>query len=169
MIPKTIWLTGLSGAGKTTLARALEQGLRDLRQPVCVLDGDELRKELCSDLGFSPEDRHENARRVAQVARLINQAGRHAICALMSPRVADRALARRIVGPDAFHEVHVNTPLSVCEARDAKGLYRRAREGLIADLTGVDSAYEVPETPALVLDTSVLAPEECLKRLLAVL
>lgn len=140
-----VWLTGLSGAGKSTLAQALADGLRAHAQGCCVLDGDALRQGLNRDLGFSPADRAENMRRVAEVARLMSQAGLVVLVALISPYRKDRALARHIIGPEHFLEVYVDTPLAVCESRDPKGLYRRAREGLLPQMSGIGDTYEPPE------------------------
>lgn len=148
---QTVWLTGLSGAGKTTLACALEQELLRLGDPTCVLDGDELRRGLSSDLGLSPGDRAEQARRVACVAGLISRSGVVAVVALVSPYAEGRRRAREIheeLGVP-FLEVWVDTPLAVCEQRDAKGLYARARSGDLHGLTGIDSPYETPEAPDL--------------------
>lgn len=157
MPPKTLWLTGLSGSGKTTLAQALSQRLGQLGRIHFVLDGDVVRTGLCKDLGFSEADRHENIRRVAEVARLMNLAGLTVICALISPRHADRELAKDIVGADRFIEVHVSTALEVCERRDPKGLYRRARAGELAGFTGISAPYEVPLHPSLRLDTQLIS------------
>lgn len=163
----TVWLTGLPGAGKTTLARALEQVLATRGQPCCVLDGDELRRGLSRDLGYSDADRSENIRRVAEVARLFNRTGVVAIVALISPLSADRARAREIIGAQAMIEVHVATPLAICEARDPKGHYKRARQGEIANFTGVGATYEAPQNPALSLDTSMLPVEVCVTHILS--
>lgn len=165
----TLWLTGLSGAGKSTLASALTVSTDIAGRPFAVLDGDVLRSGLCKDLGFSPAERHENVRRVAEVARLMNEAGVTVVCALISPMAADRALARAIVGEQRFVEIHVATPLATCEARDPKGLYKRARAGELQQFTGISSAYEVPASPALTLDTSTLSIEECVVRVLSYL
>lgn len=162
----TVWLTGLSGAGKSTLAAALAGRLRAAGRPQAVLDGDVLRAGLCRDLGFSDADRRENIRRVAEVARLMNEAGVTVVCALISPLRADRAMAREIVGDARFFEVHVAAPLAVCEARDPKGLYRRARAGLIPQFTGIDSAYEEPLAPQLRLPTGEQAVEVSVQALL---
>lgn len=149
-----VWLTGLSGSGKTTLALALADRLRAAGRTVCVLDGDILRQGLNRDLGFSPEDRHENIRRTAEVARLVAAADAVAVVALISPYAADRAAARRIAAPLPFLEVHVHADLAVCEARDPKGLYRRARAGLLPGFTGIDAPYEAPEAPEVRFDTN---------------
>ncbi len=163
---RTVWMTGLSGAGKSTLAQALEQRLHGLGRAVYVLDGDNLRHGLNRDLGFSPADRSENIRRTAEVARLLNEAGMIVITACISPLRADREQARTIVGPDRFSEVFVDAPLDVCEARDPKGLYRKARAGEIADFTGVQAPYEAPEKPDLRLPTHELGIEPALAQLL---
>ena len=164
--PLTVWLTGLSGAGKSTLATSLERILLEMRRAVYVLDGDNVRHGLNSDLGFSPEDRQENIRRVSEVARLMNDAGLIVITAFISPYRADRAAARRIIGDARFVEVYLNTPLSVCEQRDPKGFYRRARQGGFAQFTGIDAPYEEPFTPDLSIDTSVKPIAECVTAVL---
>lgn len=158
--PATVWLTGLSGAGKSTLAYALERRLVSAGHAAYVLDGDNVRHGLNSDLGFSPQDRSENIRRVAEVARLMNDAGLIVVTAFISPYREDRAMARRIIGDDCFLEVHVSTALGVCEARDPKGLYRRARAGQLPEFTGITAPYEAPEAPALAVDTERLPGEE---------
>jgi bifunctional enzyme CysN/CysC len=147
----TVWLTGLSGSGKSTIARELEGVLHARGRHAFVLDGDTLRTGLNRDLGFSREDRAENVRRTAEAARLLCDAGLVAIVALISPFRAERDSARAIVGPDRFVEVHVDTPLEVCETRDVKGLYARARTGEIPEFTGISSPYEPPAAPDLVL------------------
>lgn len=152
--PRVLWLTGLSGAGKSTLATALHRQLQEAGQPVAVLDGDAVRGGLCRGLGFSPEDRRENIRRVAEVAKLMREAGLVVICALISPLREDRAMARDIVGAGHFCEVHVATPLAVCEERDPKGLYRHARAQALPQFTGISAPYEEPLAPALRIDTS---------------
>lgn len=152
--PLTIWLTGLSGSGKSTVAAGLAQRFAARGIAHFCLDGDVLRTGLCRDLGFSAADRHENIRRVAEVARLFNQAGLQVICSLISPLGQDREMARTIIGADSFVEVHLSAPLAVCEQRDPKGLYRRARSGGIAEFTGISAPYEVPSRPALRLDSS---------------
>ena len=161
----TVWLTGLSGAGKTSIALALAQTLKAQGQAVTVLDGDQLRHGLNRDLGFTPEDRHENIRRTAEVARLMNDAGLLVIAAFISPSRADRAMAADIIGAAHFIEVHVSTPLAVCEARDPKGLYEKARAGQIAQFTGVSAPYEAPLAAALTLDAGSLALDESVARI----
>jgi len=164
--PATVWLTGLSGAGKSTLAVELERRLVDLKHPCLLLDGDNLRSGLNRDLGFTPADRHENIRRVAEVARLINDAGLVAIAAFISPYKADRELAREAIGDERFIEVHVRAPLEVCERRDPKGMYKKARRGELPEFTGVSAPYEAPEHPALVIDTGDHGIDECADALL---
>jgi len=159
-------MTGLSGAGKSTLAFALEARLLYASVAVHVLDGDNVRHGLNRDLGFSPADRHENIRRVAEVAHLMNEAGLVVITSLISPYRVDRQMARSIIGSDRFFEVHVATSLDVCERRDAKGLYGRARAGQIKDFTGIDSPYEVPDSPDVVIDTDGIAVSDTLQTLL---
>lgn len=156
----TVWLTGLSGAGKTSIADALARRLKADGRQVAVLDGDLLRHGLNRDLGFTPQDRHENIRRTAEVARLMNHAGLIVIAALISPNRDDRAMAAAIIGDAQFIEVHVSTPVQVCEARDPKGLYARARAGQIPQFTGVSAPYEAPLAPALTLDTQQQALED---------
>ena len=164
--PVTLWLTGLSGSGKSTLAKALERRLIELGRPCYRLDGDNLRHALTRDLGFTPEDRRENIRRVAEVARLMNDAGLIVITAFISPYREDREMARRIIGPESFVEVYLSADLSTCEKRDPKGLYVKARRGEISGFTGIDAPYETPQAPGLVLDTGAAAVAECLERLL---
>lgn len=165
--PITIWLTGLSAAGKSTLAFALERELIDQGRACYVLDGDNVRHGLNRNLGFSPEDRAENIRRISEVARLMNDAGLIVITAFISPYRADRATAREIIGSGSFREVYVSTSLSVCEARDPKGLYTEARAGKVANFTGISSPYEAPELPDLVIDTSQLPLDQAVSRLIA--
>lgn len=149
--PPVIWLTGLSGAGKSTIARHLKAKLGELGQAVVVLDGDELRHGLCKDLGFSAEDRTENIRRVGEVARLFRDTGICVVAALISPFAKDRAAVREIIG-EGFFEVFVNTPLAICEERDPKGLYAKVRKGDIKHFTGLSSPYEPPLAPDIHLD-----------------
>jgi adenylylsulfate kinase len=162
----TVWLTGLSGAGKSSVAFALEAQLLAAGHNVYVLDGDVLRSRLNRDLGFSPADRQENIRRAAEVAHLMNDAGLIVIGAFISPQQADRDLARDSIGAGQFVETYISTPIAVCEARDPKGLYRKARAGLIAEFTGVSAPYEAPQQPALALDTATLSLDQACQRLL---
>ncbi len=148
---KVFWLTGLSGSGKSTIT---ENVLEKLEGNNIVLDGDILRTGLCKDLGFSIVDRFENNRRTAEVAKLFVERGINVFVAFISPTKAIRALAKEIIG-DSFVEVHVSTPLEVCEDRDPKGLYKKVRQGEIEQFTGITSPFEVPENPDLVLDTSL--------------
>ena len=165
--PVTVWLTGLSGAGKSTLAIELERKLTDAGRPCYLLDGDNLRAGLNRDLGFAAADRHENIRRVAEVARLLNDAGLVAITALISPYRADRGMAAGIIGFERFVEVYLDAPLEICERRDPKGLYRRARAGEIADFTGISAPYEAPPSPALRLATGSRSVADCVAELCA--
>ncbi|CAJ0857188.1 putative adenylyl-sulfate kinase [Ralstonia sp. LMG 32965] len=167
--PSTLWLTGLSAAGKTTLALAVAETLTSRGLPCRVLDGGALRQQLCADLGFSRADRSEHARRVAQWCAQMNNTGTWAVAALISPYREDRERARQIVGASRFFEVHVATSLPVCESRDPKGLYRMARAGTIANLTGVGEPYEPPLHPQLMVDTGVQSVEECVAQALALL
>lgn len=150
--PVLLWFTGLSGAGKSTIANSLEQKLHQLGKRTFVLDGDNVRHGLNRDLGFTEADRVENIRRVAEVAKLFVEAGLITIVSFISPFRAEREVARDLVGPDEFVEIFVNTPLEICEQRDPKGLYRKARRGELRNFTGLDSPYEPPETPELILD-----------------
>lgn len=167
--PVTVWLTGLSGSGKSTLAYALEKRLTEQGHACFVLDGDNVRQGLNRDLGFSADDRAENIRRVAEVAKLFNDAGLIVITAFISPFRADRAEAREIIGDDRFIEVFVDAPLETCEARDPKGLYAKARAGEIAEFTGVSSPYEPPESPAVLVRTAEMSADACLEAVMAYL
>ncbi len=166
-IAKTYWFTGLSGSGKSTVAKALEKELFDRGAPIYRLDGDNLRGGLNRDLGFSAKDRGENIRRVAEVARLFNEAGVSVICSFISPFRADREDAKKIISSDSFIEIYLETPLALCEERDPHNLYRKARAGEIKDFTGISSPYEVPLKPDLVLDTSKLSVAESVKVILS--
>ncbi len=148
-----VWLTGLSGSGKTSTAEALTALIRERGRPVSLFDGDVIRRHLSAGLGFSKEDRDTNVRRVGFVASEIVRHGGVVVCALISPYEAVRAEVRHMVGDGQFVEVYVNTPLSVCEARDVKGMYARARRGEITGFTGVDDPYEPPTHPEIELDT----------------
>ena len=162
-----VWLTGLSASGKSTLAWALEERLSAGGRLAYVLDGDNVRHRLCADLGFSPEDRGENIRRVGEVAALLADAGLITIAAFVSPYRADRAGARRAVGPGRFLETWLSAPLAVCETRDPRGLYRRAREGRIPEFTGVSAPYEAPEAPDLTVPTHRWPVSRCVDHILA--
>jgi adenylyl-sulfate kinase len=151
--PPVIWLTGLSGSGKSTIARHLQAELAQQGLAAVILDGDELRHGLCRDLSFLPADRSENIRRVGEVARLFRDTGMYVIAALISPFAEDRATVRERIG-DGFLEVYVDTPLAVCECRDPKGLYVKAREGKIEHFTGLSSPYECPTAPEIHIDGS---------------
>jgi bifunctional enzyme CysN/CysC len=164
--PVTVWLTGLSGAGKSTIAAELEQRLIAMRRACFMLDGDNVRAGINRDLGFGPDDRRENIRRIAEVARLMNDAGLIAVTAFISPYRADREMAREIIGAERFLEVYLDAPLQVCEQRDPKGLYRKARKGEITEFTGVSAPYEPPQDPAIALHTGSAAIEDCVERLL---
>jgi adenylyl-sulfate kinase len=152
--PKVLWLTGLSGAGKSTIAKALSEALIESGHKVSILDGDALRQSISHDLGFSDEDRIEQMRRVIALAKSQLDVGTFVITALISPFKTMRDLARQTIGQDHFIEVYVNTPLVVCEERDAKGLYKKARLGLIQQMTGIDSVYEAPIHPEITINTS---------------
>ncbi len=164
-----VWFTGLSGAGKSTLAFALEHRLIILGRACYVLDGDNVRHGLNRDLGFTPEHRTENIRRIAEVTQLMNDAGLIVIAAFISPYREDREMARQIIGADKFIEIHVCTPLSVCETRDTKGMYKRAKAGEIAAFTGVSAPYEIPVSAALTLDTSTTDVAACIDRIIEML
>jgi adenylyl-sulfate kinase len=161
-----VWLTGLPASGKSTIAVALERELSAMGVHAHILDGDNIRRGLNADLGFSPEDRFENIRRIGEVAKLFCDAGLVVVTAFISPYCADRKRARSLVRKDDFVEVHVNTSLAVCEQRDPKGLYKKARAGKLTDFTGVSAPYEPPENPEIVLDTEQLTPPECVERIL---
>lgn len=165
-----VWFTGLSGAGKSTIARVVEQRLYRLGIHTVLLDGDDVRRGLSRDLGFSRDDRVENVRRVAEVARIMADAGVVVLVSLISPFRCDRASARRLAGNTYFLEVFVDAPLNVVERRDVKGYYARAREGRLENFTGFDSPYEAPIAPDLHLDTGgAVDPAACAEQVLAAL
>jgi adenylylsulfate kinase len=149
-----IWFTGLSGSGKSTVAHAVEEKLHQAGCRTFVFDGDNVRHGLCANLGFSENDRHENIRRIGEMAKLFLEAGVIAMTAFISPFRADREGVRALVADNDFIEIYCNSPLEVCEERDVKGLYKRARAGEIQNYTGISSPYEAPEYPELVLDTA---------------
>jgi adenylyl-sulfate kinase len=150
---KVIWFTGLPSSGKTTLANALKEKLESGNLKTYLLDGDQLRAGLNSDLGFSEKDRSENIRRAAEVARLLADAGFVVLATFISPFAIDRAKAKQIVGKERFKEIYVRCPLAVCEERDVKGLYKKARAGELKQFTGLDSPYEEPQHPDLVVNS----------------
>jgi len=162
----TLWRTGLSGAGKSSIAFELEKRLIASGHACAVLDGDNLRHGLNRDLGFSPNECRENIRRVAEVAGLFNDAGLFVVTAFISPYGEDRDNARAIIGGACFLEIYLDADLEVCERRDAKGLYAKARAGLIPDFTGVSAPYERPSSPALTLASGELSIEECVRQVL---
>ena len=164
-----LWFTGLSGAGKSTLAHAVERRLHESGCRTFVFDGDNVRHGLCADLGFSAEDRSENIRRVGEMAKLFIEAGVIALTAFISPYRADRARVRTLVAPGDFIEIYCRCPLEVCEQRDVKGLYSKARQGVIQEFTGISSRYEAPENAELVLDTGDMPLEMCVEKVLALL
>jgi adenylylsulfate kinase len=164
-----IWLTGLSGAGKSTLAQGLDQYLFQHGMRSFVLDGDNVRHGLCGDLGFSNDDRVENIRRVGEVAKLFLDAGVIVIAAFISPFKQERDRVRALVADRDFIEVYCECPLTVCERRDVKGLYKKARSGDIANFTGISSPYEVPESPEIIVNTHAQAIDECINDIVAYL
>jgi len=155
----TFWLTGLSASGKSTIGRLLEEKLHQQQVRTFILDGDNTRLGLNKDLDFSPEGRHENIRRVAEVARLMNDAGLVVIACFISPMISDREMARNIIGANSFIEVFIDTPLSTCIERDPKGLYKKALDGVIKEFTGVSAPYEIPPAPSVVLPTHITKEE----------
>ena len=164
-----LWFTGLSGAGKSTLAHAVERRLHELGCRTFVFDGDNVRHGLCADLGFSADDRSENIRRIGEMAKLFVEAGVIALTAFISPYRADRDRVRALAAPGDFIEIYCECPLDVCEQRDVKGLYAKARQGVIRDFTGISSPYEQPETPELAVNTATLSLDACVEQVLALL
>jgi adenylylsulfate kinase len=158
-----LWFTGLSGSGKSTLAHIVEEQLYRRGCGTIVFDGDNVRHGLCSDLGFSLTDRAENIRRIGEMSKLFLEAGVIALTAFISPFRKDRELVRRLVGTDNFIEIYCDCPIEICEARDVKGLYKRARAGEIREFTGISSPYEAPENPDLVLDSGRAPLETCVQ------
>ena len=159
-----VWFTGLSGSGKSTIAMGVERELHK-RGILCrILDGDNIRAGINSNLGFSAEDRMENIRRIAEIGKLFVQTGVVTLACFVSPTNDVRKLARGIIGEEDFKEVYVSTPLEECERRDVKGLYARARKGEVKDFTGISAPFEIPENPTLEIDTSRLSVEESVKR-----
>ncbi len=164
-----LWFTGLSGSGKSTVAIALERELQRRGLLCRILDGDNIRTGINANLGFSADDRRENIRRIAEVARLFVDTGIITIAAFISPTEELRRMAADIIGPDDFKEIYISTPIEECERRDVKGLYARARRGEIKDFTGVSAPFEAPQHPALSLNTARLSLEESVARLLTLL
>lgn len=165
---RVIWMTGLSGAGKTTIAKGLEKELYNRGYLSQVLDGDNIRSGINNNLGFSGEDRMENIRRIAEVSKLLMDSGIITINSFISPTREIRHLAMDIIGRENFIEVFIDTPMDVCEQRDVKGLYKKAREGKLRDFTGIDSPFEVPEHPDIVIKAASASIEECTAQILAI-
>lgn len=164
-----IWFTGLSGSGKSTLAHTVEEALFQRGCHTFVFDGDNVRHGLCADLGFSPDERTENIRRIGEMCKLFLDAGTISLTAFISPSHRDRQFVRELVGADHFLEIYCRCPLEICEARDVKGLYRRARAGEITDFTGISSPYEPPVEADLVLDTGSTPLAECCNEVIRLL
>lgn len=165
----TVWFTGLSGSGKSTIAIALEQRLSQMGILCRILDGDNVRTGINRGLGFSEEDRRENIRRIAEVCRLFTHTGIVTLAAFVSPTQELRTMAEEIIGAEDFAEIHVSTPLEECERRDIKGLYAKARRGEIGDFTGISSPFEEPQHPALRIDTTNKRVEECVDEVLNII
>jgi len=163
---QAFWFTGLSGSGKTTMALALEKKLTEQNFLVALLDGDNVRDRLCKDLTFSMEDRTENIRRIAEVARILVHNGLVVLCSFVSPEESMRRMAAQIIGPEDFHLVYINANVETCRDRDTKGLYQKAIDGQIKNFTGISAPYEIPDSPDLVLDTGKNEPEQDLEKLL---
>ncbi len=164
-----LWFTGLSGAGKSTLAHAVEDKLHKLECNTYVLDGDNVRHGLCGDLGFSEDDRKENIRRIGNVAKLFLEAGVITLTAFISPFRSDRELVRNMVPHGDFFEIFCNTPIEVCEQRDVKGLYKKARDGQISEFTGISSPYEIPKKPELAINTGSDDIYDCADQIITLL
>lgn len=164
-----LWFTGLSGAGKSTLAHSVEEALFQMGCQVFVMDGDNLRHGLCGNLGFSSGDRAENVRRIGEVAKLFLEAGVIVLTAFISPFRKDRTRVRSMFSPDDFMEIYCQCPIEVCESRDVKGIYKKARTGQITEFTGISSPYEEPEHPELVINTAESAVGECTQRVIDIL
>ncbi|MGF1697402.1 adenylyl-sulfate kinase [Vibrio lamellibrachiae] len=167
--PSVLWFTGLSGSGKSTVAGALENKLAELGYHTYLLDGDNVRHGLCSDLGFSEQDRRENIRRIGELSKLMADAGLIVLSAFISPHRSERQLVREMLPSGEFLEVFVNAPLDVCEKRDPKGLYKKARAGEITNFTGIDSVYEAPTNPEIDLLAGESSIDELVEQCLAVL
>ncbi|MBF0273043.1 MAG: adenylyl-sulfate kinase [Magnetococcales bacterium] len=161
-----LWFTGLSGSGKSTMIHGVEKRLHDAGRRTYALDGDNVRHGLCGDLGFTNQDRVENIRRIGEVAKLMLDAGLIVLCGFISPFRADRLRVRGLVAPEDFMEIYCHCSLEICEQRDVKGLYRKARAGLIPEFTGISSPYEPPEYPELTLDTGGASIEACVDQVM---
>lgn len=164
-----LWFTGLSGSGKSTIAHGVEERLFQRQYRTYVLDGDNVRHGLCGDLGFSKQDRQENIRRIGEMSRLLVDAGLVVLTAFISPFQEDRNRVRTILGEGNFLEIYCRCSVDACEQRDVKGLYKKARQGLIADFTGISAPYEEPEQPELVLNTDALSVAESVNQVVALL
>lgn len=164
-----LWFTGLSGAGKSTLAHCVEEALYQIGSRTYVLDGDNVRHGLCGDLGFSVEDRNENIRRIAEVSKLMLEAGVITLTAFISPFREERQKARQLIPQGEFFEIYCKCPVEICEERDVKGLYKKARKGEIKDFTGISSPYEEPVNPELIVETSNHSLEECTNQVIDML
>ncbi|MBE0614405.1 MAG: adenylyl-sulfate kinase [Burkholderiales bacterium] len=167
--PKILWFTGLSGAGKSTVANLVDARLHALGKHTYLLDGDNIRLGLNRDLGYSDTDRVENIRRIAEVAALMADAGLIALVAFISPFRRERTMARGLVGPGEFVEIFIDTPIAVAEARDPKGLYKKARAGQLKDFTGIDSPYEPPQAPEIRIDTTLTSAEDAAEQIVGFL
>ncbi|HAG36479.1 MAG TPA: adenylyl-sulfate kinase, partial [Erythrobacter sp.] len=165
--PRVLWFTGLSGSGKSTIANEVEKKLALMNRHTFLLDGDNVRHGLNKDLGFTESDRIENIRRIGEVAKLMTDAGLIVLTAFISPFRADRQLVRDMIDGGEFIEIHVDTPLEIAEARDVKGLYKKAREGKLKNFTGIDSPYEPPESPEIRVNTVEMTPEEAADHIIA--
>tara|TARA_B100001758_G_C18259038_1_gene530016 strand:- start:40 stop:654 length:615 start_codon:yes stop_codon:yes gene_type:complete len=163
---KVIWMTGLSGSGKTTIAKIIEQNLHSQGILSQLLDGDNIRVGISNNLSFSSKDRKENIRRIAEVSKLFINCGIVTLNCFISPTIEIRELAKNIIGKDNFIEVFINAPIAICEDRDVKGLYKKARKGDIDNFTGVSAPYEIPENPELEIDTSILSINESAQKVL---
>jgi len=167
--PITIWMTGLSGAVKSTIAQIISKQLHLMHINAYVLDGDNIRHGLCSNLGFSNDDRKENVRRISEMAKILNDAGVMAICPVISPFKADRLMAKEIISENNFVEIFCNCDLEICENRDPKGLYKLARKKLIKNFTGISSPYQEPDNPNLIINTSTVSANDSAKKILSYL
>ena len=163
---KAVWMTGLSGSGKTTIAKGVERHLHSQKILNQLLDGDNIRVGISNNLSFSPKDRTENIRRIAEVSKLFLNCGIVTLNCFVSPTIEMRKMAKNIIGADDFIEIYINASIDTCEKRDVKGLYRKARLGEIRDLTGISSPFEAPVNPALIINTSELSIEESVKKVL---